>query len=517
MSRAHRYDSLEVIRNGVRTALPGATLYVYAPGTTTQLSVLTSAGVAVTQPLTTDANGYYDIYLTDPQFVDLAYSKTGYTSGTLVNVPVVLADTINIGASTIKYPGALGSDQFQLDAAVAGDAITLSAGGVRVFSARGVASAVNYVRAVNSVTGSPVLIDAQGTDTNIGLQINAKGTGSVAIRSNSLDALTVSGVASAVNSLTVTNAATGSNASIAATGSDTNIGINLKPKGTGTVAVYDSTGAKSVNLSHDGTNATLSTGNGRLLLSASDVTKNVTLYVGGLPVLEADGVASAVNGLTVTNAATGSTPSIAATGSDTNVGLDVKTKGTGRVRLFPGGTQHLDALYDGANLLLLPSAGLYIYSADQSKYITITNTTVSAIGASNFGTALATSLGGNTIAISSTLYINPAQSTAQANATENLRQLVMPRAGRIKNLYVQTLTAQGAGGSLVFTVRKNGVDTAITFTLAANAAAATTSDTTHTADFAVGDLLSIKVVNNDGAAVSAQIGGVSLLLDVPAS
>lgn len=46
-----------------------------------------------------------------------------------------------------------------------------------------------------------------------------------------------SGVASAVNRITFTNAATGDNPKIEATGSDTNIGLTLKPKGSGVVVV----------------------------------------------------------------------------------------------------------------------------------------------------------------------------------------------------------------------------------------------------------------------------------------
>lgn len=44
-------------------------------------------------------------------------------------------------------------------------------------------------------------------------------------------------VASAVNEITVTNAATTDNPTIAPTGGDTNIGINIRPKGTGVVAI----------------------------------------------------------------------------------------------------------------------------------------------------------------------------------------------------------------------------------------------------------------------------------------
>jgi hypothetical protein len=49
--------------------------------------------------------------------------------------------------------------------------------------------------------------------------------------------LKVTATASAVNEITVANAATGNNPVLSATGSDTNIGITLTPKGTGNVTV----------------------------------------------------------------------------------------------------------------------------------------------------------------------------------------------------------------------------------------------------------------------------------------
>ena len=50
---------------------------------------------------------------------------------------------------------------------------------------------------------------------------------------NNNEVITITTTASAVNELTVANAATGANPVISATGTDTNIGITLTPKGTG--------------------------------------------------------------------------------------------------------------------------------------------------------------------------------------------------------------------------------------------------------------------------------------------
>jgi len=50
---------------------------------------------------------------------------------------------------------------------------------------------------------------------------------------NNNEVITITTTASAVNEITIANAATGANPVISATGSDTNIGITLTPKGTG--------------------------------------------------------------------------------------------------------------------------------------------------------------------------------------------------------------------------------------------------------------------------------------------
>ena len=69
---------------------------------------------------------------------------------------------------------------------------------------------------------------------------------------NNNEAITITTTASAVNEITVANAATGANPVIAATGSDTNIGITLTPKGTGDAVLTSgnlvpNTAAKGLN------------------------------------------------------------------------------------------------------------------------------------------------------------------------------------------------------------------------------------------------------------------------------
>ena len=79
---------------------------------------------------------------------------------------------------------------------------------------------------------------AAGTGTSVGLNIGSgkklKIVGDV-IDTNGNELLKVTATASAVNELTLANAATGAAPVLSATGGDTNIGIALTPKGTGGV------------------------------------------------------------------------------------------------------------------------------------------------------------------------------------------------------------------------------------------------------------------------------------------
>ena len=54
---------------------------------------------------------------------------------------------------------------------------------------------------------------------------------------------------------------------------------------------------------------------------------------GSLELLKFSETASAVNEFTIANAATGNAPKLSATGGDTNVGIEIETKGTGEITL----------------------------------------------------------------------------------------------------------------------------------------------------------------------------------------
>jgi len=83
------------------------------------------------------------------------------------------------------------------------------------------------------------------------------------------------------------------------------------------------------------------------------------------------------------------------------------------------------------------------------------------------------------------------------STTELPRQIAIPFACTLDRFYVTTTTAQPASGTLVVTIRKNSVDTALTVTIPISTVAGTNvADTTHSVSFAAGDLLAISFVNN---------------------
>ena len=112
------------------------------------------------------------------------------------------------------------------------------------------ASAVNELNIANAATGNAPSLTATGGDANVGIQLTPKGTGRTTVTqltttsprvltaindTNGNELIGITATASAVNEITVANAATTANPVISATGGDTNIGITLTPKGTGGV------------------------------------------------------------------------------------------------------------------------------------------------------------------------------------------------------------------------------------------------------------------------------------------
>jgi hypothetical protein len=98
-----------------------------------------------------------------------------------------------------------------------------------------VSSAVNYFQMTNAATTVAPLLAPAGSDTNIDLLLKSKGTGLVKFQGQSGAIANFAAVVSGVNYLYFQNAATGNSPQIQASGTDTNVNLNFVSKGTGTV------------------------------------------------------------------------------------------------------------------------------------------------------------------------------------------------------------------------------------------------------------------------------------------
>jgi hypothetical protein len=118
------------------------------------------------------------------------------------------------------------------------------------------ASAVNYVQVTGSVTTSAPIISSQGSDTNIALSFVAKGNARHNFFNNSATSsrqfsIGTSGITGAVNFLNVDGSVAGIALPMQAQGTDTNISMAFQPKGTGAIDL--AAGSSGVNISNGGT------------------------------------------------------------------------------------------------------------------------------------------------------------------------------------------------------------------------------------------------------------------------
>lgn len=271
-----------------------------------------------------------------------------------------------------------------------------------------VTNAVNEITVTNAIATARPTISASGGDTNIDLALSGKGTGSVYVNGsiklatgNVTSIADVNGneiirfpttVASAVNEITVTNAAASGAPEISATGGDTNVDLKLTPKGSGTVFVNGN--AKFATAS--GANIADANGNEIIKFPAT--------------------VANATNEITVTNAANGTAPEISATGSaDANVDLKLTAKGSGAVNSTSNFT-----ISSGKALNVSTANSLTAAGTNQATALALTNdVNVVSTAAANAGVVLPTPTAGRKVVVvnrgANTLNVYPA-STHQIDA-----------------------------------------------------------------------------------------------------
>jgi hypothetical protein len=115
------------------------------------------------------------------------------------------------------------------------------------------ASAVNYVQITGGATGNSPVISAQGSDAAVALSFTSKSTNAIRFLSNNAANLQfrIVGTNTAVNNLAVTGTIATNAPSLSSEGSDTNISMAFQPKGTGAIDL--AAGSSGVNISNGGT------------------------------------------------------------------------------------------------------------------------------------------------------------------------------------------------------------------------------------------------------------------------
>jgi hypothetical protein len=186
-----------------------ATFTVNAQG---QLTLATSTAIAIAN---TAVSGLGTMSTQNANSVAVT---GGAIDGTTVGATTVAAgsfSTLNSSGAT-RLGGASGNQSLQVNS---------------------VASAVNYAQIEGSVVGNGPTISAQGSDTNIGLVLSSKGTGVVALGGSTVanSAAQFVPTASGVNYVQFTGGATGISPSFISTGSDAAVGFFLSTKGNANV------------------------------------------------------------------------------------------------------------------------------------------------------------------------------------------------------------------------------------------------------------------------------------------
>lgn len=139
----------------------------------------------------------------------------------------------------------------------------------------------------------------------------------------------------------------------------------------------------------------------------------------------------------------------------------------------------------------------FLWSRNGGPYVSMEDIGPSVL---SFGAA-------SVLATTTTRYLYPNYQTANASTT--VVQMRVPMSGTLKNLYLHQ-TGAGNGNTIVYTVRKNGVATALKVTIASTGTNG--SDTVNSVAVTAGDLVDIEVTKALAIVMSPSDIVVSLVL-----
>lgn len=215
---------------------------------------------------------------------------------------------------------------------------------------------------------------------------------------------------------------------------------------------------------------------------------------------------------TITNTAAQSISNITALWGAGSDGTKFQIDGDGKIQNYG------DAPFNNGELIIGNDNGVASKATlSQGAGVLISNGPGSitiAADPTNLGTILPVDMSNGVLSqATGTVYASPGTTSGLTATTEGAVSFPVTRAGTIRNLYVRTgTTAKVNTPATVITIRKNGVDTAVTVTMT-QTTSTTTSDTTHSFTVIAGDLITLSFVTTGAAAVSTSIAGVSFELD----
>jgi hypothetical protein len=259
---------------------------------------------------------------------------------------------------------------------------------------------------------------AAGTGTSVGLNIGSgkklKLVGDV-IDTNGNELLKLTATASAVNELTLANAATGGAPALSATGGDTNIGIALTPKGTGGVVFpAGAVGTPAITTSGD-----LNTG---IFFPAADT---IAFAEGGTESMRLD--SSGNLGLGVTPSAWGSGQKAIQVGSSGAI------NGSSNTSLV---VVSANRVYNGTNDLYINTAAATAYQQSSGSHAWFTAPS---------GTA------GNAITFTQAMTLDASGNLVLGNTTASQRfQVEQNQNGSTWGYFVNTNSGSGAAAGVLF-------------------------------------------------------------------
>jgi hypothetical protein len=213
-----------------------------------------------------------------------------------------------------------------------GISLQTSNGAQTQFKATHTASAVNYVQVTGGVTGNDPIISAQGSDANVRLLLRSKGSLGIRLQDATGNTAFATATGGGANYLSATGSATTVAPALSAQG-DTDVSIALVPKGLGIVLMNQQTPA-AVTATGTLTIANLLT---QIITSTSATAVSLTLPTGTLSDAGISGGTSAVNtsfdySIINTGSAVGDVTLVAGTAHTIVGSVSVPVGTTGRFR-----------------------------------------------------------------------------------------------------------------------------------------------------------------------------------------